>query len=345
MKHQEQSLLSSVQPSAASLNGKRFMHPRIKQVIDAVRAAVYPGSQDSIIAICGPTGVGKTTLTKYLVENECDASAAEMDANPGVIPAIYVEAPASGEHEFSWRLFYQRILVQLGEDMSMPKADYGVAQESGRMVRPFGGRGGSLAALRTAVERALHERQVKFIAVDEAAHIIRQTRSSKLHIQLDTLKSLANGGTQMVMIGSYDLHQLMALSGQLARRTHVIHFERYREDRPEDVNAFNAGLRSFQKVLPHLWGNDQLMPYAQALLTNTLGCIGTLSAVLSRAARLAEVDGQWSKGALERALLNETQHRQILSEILEGETEIVPSLTREMPAIQRSAHRSSRSAA
>ncbi|SDC56953.1 AAA domain-containing protein [Paraburkholderia lycopersici] len=338
-------MLSPVQPSAASLNGKRFMHPRIKQVIDAVRAAVYPGSQDNLIAICGPTGVGKTTLTRYLVEKQLEESVIEMDANPGMIPAIYVEAPASGEDEFSWRLFYQRILAQLGDDMDVPKSAYGVDQHTGRMVRPYGGRGGGLAALRSGVERALDEREVKFVVIDEAAHIIRQTSRRKLPIQLDTLKSLANGGTQMVMVGSYDLHQLMALSGQLTRRTHVIHFERYREDCPEDVNAFNAGLRSFQKVLPHLWGNDQLMPYAQALLSNTLGCIGTLSAVLSRAARLAEVDGKWSVHALERALLNETQHRQILSEILDGEAEIRPSLTREMPVIRRSTLRRDRSVA
>jgi len=96
-------------------------------------------------------------------------------------------------------------------------------------------RGNSLAALRSAVGRGLSERETGFLVIDEAAHIIRQTRGTgKLEIQLDTLKSLANEGktkTQMVLIGSYDLYRLMSLSGQLARRTHVLHFERYRDDR------------------------------------------------------------------------------------------------------------------
>nr|WP_310131966.1 AAA family ATPase [Burkholderia ambifaria] len=76
-------------------------------------------------------------------------------------------------------------------------------------------------ALRTAVERALRERQVQFLVIDEAAHSIHQTRySSKLGIQFDTLKSLVNQcGTQIVLAGPYDLCPLMSLSGQLARRS------------------------------------------------------------------------------------------------------------------------------
>lgn len=134
----------------------------------------------------------------------------------------------------------------------------------------------------------------------------------------------------MVMVGSYDLYQLVSLSGQLARRTHVVHCERYREDRHEDVLAFTACLQKFQSVLPQLWG-DQLVQYAQALHENTLGCVGTLSSVLTRAAKLAEADGKWTVGALERALLTDAQRTRILEEILEGEAAINPSLTRNLP--------------
>ena len=216
---------------------------------------------------------------------------------------------------------------------------------SGRVIRPRGASGNSLAALRTAVERALRERQVQFLVIDEAAHIIRQTRRNKLEIQLDTLKSLANQcGTQIVLVGSYDLYQLMSLSGQLARRTHVLHFERYRQDRPEDVRAFLACIQAFEKTLPDLWGG-QLMCHAEALHENTLGCIGTLSSVLTRAARLAEADGSWSVEALQRALLTEAQRDRILTEILDGEEAINPGLTRIMHNSQRKVPVGKRSAA
>lgn len=337
--------LTPVSASAESLLRLRIKHTRIKQVIDELNTLIYPGSQDSIFLVIGPTGVGKSTLAKYMVEHAMEKASSEMNMNAGLIPSAYVEAPSSGEDDFSWRLFYTQVLAELGEDLSAPKVAYGIDPTTGRMVRPRGMSYNGLAGLRTSVERCLKERETRFLVIDEAAHIIRQTRRSRLEIQLDTLKSLANKGcSQMVMVGSYDLYQLVSLSGQLARRIHVVHCERYREDRPEDVLAFTGCLQKFQSLLPHLWG-DQLLQYAQALHENTLGCVGTLSSVLTRAAKLAEADGRWTVGALERALLTEAQRTRILEEILEGEAAINPSLTRTLPSIRKTASRHTKEAA
>lgn len=72
--------------------------------MDELSTLIYPDSQESILLVCGPTGAGKTTLAKFMVENALNQSHAEMELNAGVIPAIYVQAPASGETKFSWRL-------------------------------------------------------------------------------------------------------------------------------------------------------------------------------------------------------------------------------------------------
>lgn len=325
------SLLAALPDSPEKLNGVRIKHTRIGQMMNELETLIYPESQDSILLVCGPTGVGKSTLATHIVSNALQKATEEMEQDAGVIPAVYVQAPSSGEDDFSWRLFYQRILQQLEGELSMKKTAYGIDTETGRMVRPRGATGNSLSALRTAVERALTARQTRFLVIDEAAHIIRQTRQSRLGIQLDTLKSLANEcGTQMVLVGAYDLYQLVSLSGQLARRTHVLHFERYRQDSEEDLRAFRACVQKFQNTLPDLWG-EQLMPHAEALLENTLGCVGTLSCVLTRAAKLAQKDGRWSVDALRRALLTEAQRHQILEEIMDGEAAINPGLTRTMP--------------
>jgi hypothetical protein len=346
MTHQKTTpALMPVSASSESLLNLRIKHTRFKQVIEELNTLIYPGSQDSILLVIGPTGVGKSTLAKHMVEHAMEGASSEMNTDAGLIPAAYVEAPSSGEDDFSWRLFYTQALAELGENLSAPKVAYGIDPVTGRMVRPRGMSHNGLAGLRTAVERCLKERNTRFLVIDEAAHIIRQTRRSRLEIQLDTLKSLANkSSSQMVMVGSYDLYQLVSLSGQLARRIHVVHCERYRQDRPEDVQAFTACLQKFQSLLPHLWG-DQLVQYAQALHENTLGCIGTLSSVLTRAAKLAEADGKWSIGALERALLTEAQRTRILEEILEGEQAINPSLTRELARAKAAAPRRTREVA
>ncbi|WMY11089.1 AAA family ATPase [Paraburkholderia phenoliruptrix] len=311
-----------------ALAAKRIRHTRVNEVMTELDTLIYPGSQDSILLVCGPSGAGKTTLARHMVDAAIRRAHGELEAKRGIIPAIYTEAPSSGENDFSWRLFYQRILAQLDDDADSPKLVYGIDPESGRMNRSRAiNRGTTLAALRTAVERGLRARQVQFLVIDEAAHIIRQTHGrNRLEIQLDTLKSLANlCGTQMVLIGSYDLYNLVSLSGQLARRIHVVHFERYRQDRPEDAQAFARCVSGFEKTLPELWGG-KLTRHTKALHENTLGCIGTLSGVLVRAARLASMTNAWTTASLQRAFLTRAQHNRILEEILDGEAGIGPNL-------------------
>lgn len=346
MQQQNKNPLSPAGSPAATLHNRCFKHPRIDHMAEELKCLIYPGSQTSIPMICGPTGTGKSTLAKRIVETENALAADQMESNAGLLPALYVEARSAGEDEFSWRPFYQRILDRLDGHLDAPRSAYGIDPESGRMVRPYGAGRDNLAALRTAVERGLRARQVRFLVIDEAAQIIRHTHSrSKLQIQLDTLKSLANEcGTQMVLVGAYDLYPLVSLSGQLARRIHVLHFERYRRDVPEDREAFAACVLAFERALPVLW-SGKLMRHADALHHNTLGCIGTLSGVLVSAARRAEAAGKWDDEALKRSLLNEAQRLQILSEITDGEAAIGPSQTRVWEPRRRAESTRTRSAA
>ena len=323
------------QPTATSLQDLKIRHTRIAEIMHDVKTLVYPQSQDNLLLVCGPTGVGKSTLAHQTVDAITHANAQDIAADAGIIPAIYVEAPASGENEFSWQLFYRKILAQLDHTVAsgQPRARYGISPETGRLSRPRTGPRQNLAGLRVAVERGLAARKTQLLVIDEAAHIIRQSSAKRLEIQLDTLKSLSNeSGVQIMLIGAYDLYQLMSLSGQLSRRTHVLHFERYLQDKPDDVRAFLACIKKFQDQLPHLWGNN-LMTHAAALHENTVGCIGTLSSVLIRTARILEENQKpgWSIDALQRSLLTDAQHRSILSETVEGEISINPGLLRTLP--------------
>lgn len=169
---------------------------------------------------------------------------------------------------------------------------------------------------------------MRFVVVDEAAHIFSQCSSSRLPAQFDTLKSLTNTSrAEFVLLGSYDLYDLLFLSGQLARRTQVVHFSRYREDSAQDQRAFMACLQQFQKAREALWG-DAPMRHAQVLMENSVGCVGTLKKVLQRAARIAQGRGGWTEDCLREALLTGAQRTQILKEVYDGESRIQSGATR-----------------
>jgi len=307
----------------------RIRHPQIASIIDECQLMLQAGGNANLLLVCGPTGVGKTTLGDFLVESELKDCAAELEANSGHVPAIRVEAPASGEREFSFRLFYQRILNALEGELDAPRTAYGIDPQTGRVVRPAAAHGNRLSALRTAVERSLRHRGTRFIVVDEAAHMMRQCHPSRLEQQLDTLKSLSNEcGVQWILLGSYDLFELVSLSGQLARRTHVVHFGRYRQDAVNDVQSFRGCLKKLGEAMPALSGVD-LLRYAEVFQENTLGCVGTLRTVLMRLNLLVANNG-WSEEVLRSALLTEAQVTQIMREVLEGEQRIAPGLERSL---------------
>ncbi|AWI75114.1 ATPase [Parazoarcus communis] len=320
------------------LTGHRIRHPRIASAIDECGLLLEAGDGADLLLLCGPTGAGKTTLGNFLVETELKNQSEDLAANPGYIPAIRVEAPASGEREFSWRLFFKRILDELEYELDVPRTAYGIDPGTGRVVRPRGTNPNSLAGLRTSVERSLKSRGTRFIVVDEAAHIARQCHPSLLELQFDTLKSLSNEcGVQWILMGSYDLFELISLSGQLARRSHIIHFSRYREDVTDDLRAFRACLKHFGLSLPALKQVD-LLKYAEVFHQNTLGCIGILRDVLVRLDLLVGRRG-WSEDTLCSALLTEAQVTQILREIVEGEERIAPGLKRNLIAPHTTAGR------
>ena len=166
------------------------------------------------------------------------------------------------------------------------------------------------------------------MVIDEAAQITRHTKGDRRIGQVDTLKSLSNScGVQLVLLGSYDLYDLVALSAQIARRIQVMHFPRYQQAIEEDVLSFQVCLKMFQKAGYGLWG-ENLMAEADALMDNTVGCVGTLRSVLVRAEKISEARGGWSKDVLIEALLTVAQRDQILQETMDGESLIVSGVTR-----------------
>ena len=92
-------------------------------------------------------------------------------------------------------------------------------------------------------EQALLHRKPYAILIDEAEHIAKAARGSKLLDQLDHLKSLAIMTRVVhVLVGTYDLMVFRNLSAQLSRRSIDVHFSRYRATSEPEVRAFKGVL-------------------------------------------------------------------------------------------------------
>lgn len=302
----------------AYFHAVKLNHQKVNHAIDDLQLMARPGAGSDITLLVGPTGVGKSTVVNVLRERVLKENQARMKENRALIPIAVAEAPASGERAFSWRIFYQRLGESLQEPL-MSKKQETVTKDGRVTVRPASN-SATVAALRTSIEKALVYRKTSIVVVDEAVHLLRNVHGSTLENHMDAIKSLANiCGVNMILVGSYDLVELMNLSAQVARRTTIVHFSRYFADEERDVRAFGRILTTLAGYLP-LEGEMDLSPYAADLMESCVGCVGILKDTLSRALGLAlREGGKMTEAHLEKAILTPMQLKAILQETLEGE--------------------------
>lgn len=318
----ERVLRLSVEDRLAHFHGIRLTHPRVSQALADLKLMSKPGAGSDITLLVGPTGVGKSTVVHALRNQVLQEQEKRMCDEPALIPIILTEAPASGERGFSWRIFYQRLGEELQEPLMSKKQE--TRTKDGRVtVRPVSTTA-TVAALRTAVEKALVNRSTSTVVVDEAVHLLRNIHGNTLENHMDAVKSLANiDGVNVILVGSYDLLPLLTLSAQVARRSSIVHFPRYLTGEHLDERAFAKVLEKLASYLP-LEDEVDLSAYAEDLQKACVGCIGILKNTLSRALALTLRDGgKWQESHLEKALMSPMQHSAILQETLEGEQKML----------------------
>jgi len=97
-------------------------------------------------------------------------------------------------------------------------------------------------------------------------------------------------GVTFVLVGSYDLYDIMSLNGQLARRTHTVHFTRYLKDDAADYKAFKKTAEALVKQMP-VTGEVDLQRWLDPLFERSIGCVGIMKDMLQRALTLALING------------------------------------------------------
>ena len=295
-------------------------HPRLDQAFRDVSSMAQSNSGTDIVCLLGPTGVGKTALVNHLQERIFLNHREEMLTDMDYLPLVAFEVPTSGEKRFSWRMFYSAWGEAFLEPMMDQKQETII--ENGRVNIRKVHNGTTVAAMRDSIVVTLIARRTAVVVLDEAIHIFRTMKGPALSTAVDALKSFANmTGITLVLVGSYELFPLVAVSGQLSRRSAIVHFRRYEYGNTQDEQQFARVLLGLQQLLP-IENRPNLIPFSRKLHLACAGCVGILKTTLARALNLALEAGAWKESHLESALLTEGQLETILEEILEGEISI-----------------------
>lgn len=270
-----------------------------------------------LVALVGPTGVGKTTIAERINEALYEQHKDRMRSDPDFVPVLWTVAIASGHRQFSWKELYRDALVILKD----PFADDGRSGPvSERLVIANDRESATTARMRTRLEHELRVRGVKYWVIDEAQHCAMGGQSGAPEHQLDVLKSIAQRtGVKLILSATYELVRHLPSSGQLARRSEVVPFHRYLADDPEHMKEFTKVLISLFRILrvefPSVKENLKM------LYVGSIGCVGIAKDWIARAYGRAVQDGvnQITLAHLKQTRMSECELRRIMMDIDKGE--------------------------
>jgi hypothetical protein len=269
----------------------RVVHPKLIQAKDEVLQAIRYAGDSRVIHLFGCTGVGKTTLRLWVEKILLEEAWELMEREPDAIPIASVVTPPPDQGPFNWRDVYVQTMHALGEPKSLIAQKGRHCSSAEAQARLQFIPEGKLAVapilprqeLRLAMTGCLHMRQVKVLFYDDAQHFQTVTKAQRLQDQMDNLKWTADvTGTKIVLVGTYDLLNLIDLSGQLARRSASIHFARYHASEKEEFKQFTSVVYAFQRHLPFA-EESGLVDRCEYLYERCLGCVGLLKDWLVRA--------------------------------------------------------------
>jgi energy-coupling factor transporter ATP-binding protein EcfA2 len=298
-------------------------HPRLLQARDELLTAIEASPPGSLILVLGPTGVGKTTLRRKVEETLIESMRPCLQADPGRIAVLTIEAVAPESGNFNWRDHFHRMLVAIREPLIDCKTD--VSRDGA--LRAVNGRytgcprDVTAYQLQQSLENAVRHRRPAAVIVDEAQHLARIASGRKLSDQLDVVKSVGSRTqTVQVLIGTYELLAFRNLSGQLSRRSVDVHFPRYRAEDERDIDIFQNVVFTFQSHVPGAEAVD-LAGIWDFLYERSVGCVGILRDWLMRAVitSLKNDRHRLTRRTIEQTALSVSQCEKIVAEAREGE--------------------------
>ncbi|MDT7836272.1 AAA family ATPase [Aquabacterium sp. OR-4] len=319
---------NTIDPRLAAFRAKRIKHTSVGEAFGTLIGALQQPRPESVIVLVGPSGVGKSTLVAAAEDRLQKIHAERMARDPGFLPYLSSRAPTPLDGHFNWKDLHIRFLVNAAEVLIdrrvLPRFEMNL---DGRKLDST--KGLVREELRRSLESLVRNRNVPVIMIDEASALLRLKRGSVPSLQFEILKSLAvELKIPIVLIGAYDLLGILEGTGQLLRRSQIIHLQRYRSH-----PSIGGVDHSFTEALGNLINAIDL-PKEEGLAEHfdffhfkSLGCIGVLKDWLDRAfvMALSDPDGRHciSRAILEATALPNGQIRRLDAEATAGELKLL----------------------
>jgi Cdc6-like AAA superfamily ATPase len=301
----------------------RIDHPNLDRSFEQAMSAINSACGPKVVIVTGPTGAGKTTLARMIYKTLQEQYSELSKQDPGTVPVAGFNAIPPNGSSFNWKDFYIRLLEKHGDVLTNRKMLVPRQHDLFEgMSAPLPIERSTTEALRRATEKCLKHRKTKVLIIDEAHHILMVNDPKRLEFQFEALKSLTiESDVVIVLVGTYKLLAIRDQSGQLVRRSEIVHFPRYRLQTKEELENFTHTLKQLVLRLPLPTAPVITKAEAKYFFVKSGGSIGILKDWLSRCLEHAILRGMatFDMAFAEEFALSNKSLITILDEAIEGE--------------------------